>query len=117
VHHKAWSSLVTRWRQSFMAEVTQSLQQFGVKACPVCGSQDGLAIGRRPVLIVDGEFPPPVGGVPMEADRDRFLTFAVQIECTTCGHLMLFNAERYRTGKEPIMLVGAVDEDGRPIED
>ena len=53
----------------------------------------------------------------MEADPDRFLTFAVQIECATCGYLMLFNAERYRTGNEPIILVGAVDEDGRPIED
>jgi hypothetical protein len=107
---------VTRWRMSFMAEVTESLQQLGVKACPMCGSADGLGIGRRPVLIVDGEFPPTMINVPLEADPDRHVTFAVQIECTTCGYLMLFNSERYRTGDEPIMLVGAVDDEGHPLE-
>lgn len=107
---------MARWRVSFMAEVTQSLQQLGVTACPVCGSTDALGIGRRPVLLVDGEFPAAFSKVPMAADPDRQVTFAVQIECSTCGYIMLFNAERYRTGDEPILLVGAVDEDGNPLQ-
>jgi hypothetical protein len=107
---------VPRWRQSFMVEVTESLQRLGLKACPVCGSDDALGVGRRPVLLVEGEYPPTIGGVPLEADPDRFLTFAVKIECTTCGYLMLFNAERYRTGDEQIMVNGAVDEDGQPLQ-
>jgi hypothetical protein len=105
---------MARWRKTFMAEVAGTLQNLGVKACPMCGSAE-LGIGRRPVLIVDGEFPPPVGGVPLEADRDRQMTFAVQIECSTCGYLMLFNAERYRTGKEPILVVGETEEDEHPL--
>ncbi len=108
---------MTRWRQAFMVEVVEMLQRLGVKACPVCGSDadDALAIGRRPVLLVDGEFPPPVGGLPLASDPDRHVTFAVQIECTTCGYLMLFNAERYRTGEEPVLVVGETDEDERPL--
>jgi hypothetical protein len=98
-----------------MAEVTQSLQQLGMKACPMCGSAEGLAMGRRPVLLVDGEFPPSFSKVPMEDDPDRQVTFAAQVECTTCGYIMLFNAERHRTGDEPIMLVGEVDDEGRPL--
>jgi hypothetical protein len=104
-----------RWRKTFMAEVTGSLQNLGVKTCPVCGSVE-LGIGRRPVLIVDGEFPPPVGGLPLESDRDRQLTFAIQIECVTCGHLMLFNSERYRTGDEEILVCGLTDEEEGRLE-
>jgi hypothetical protein len=100
---------VSRWTKEFLAEVAQSLQQLGVRTCPVCGSEDGLAIGRRPVLIVDGEFPVSVGGIPMKADPDRSLMYAVQVECTTCGHLMHFNAERHRRGDEKILVIGEVE--------
>ena len=37
-----------RWRQTFMAEVAEMLQQLGLKACPVCGSMESLDIGRFP---------------------------------------------------------------------
>jgi ssDNA-binding Zn-finger/Zn-ribbon topoisomerase 1 len=94
---------------SFMAEVAKSVQHLGVKTCPVCGSEEGLSIGRRPVLIVDGEFPSSVGGTPLEADRDRLVTYAVQIECTTCGYLMHFNSERYRRGDEQTLVLGEVE--------
>ena len=66
--------------------------------------------------LVDGEFPPKVGGLPLEADFDRQVTFAVEIECTTCGHIMLFNAERYRTGDEAIMVAGLTDEEEDRLE-
>jgi hypothetical protein len=102
---------MTRWTRSFMEEVVGSLQRLGITACPVCGSEEALGIGRRPVLIVDGEFPPPVGGVPFEADPDRQVTFGVQIECTSCGYLMMFNAERHRTGDDPILVTGDVEEE------
>ena len=92
-----------RWRQSFIAEVSQALQQLGLRVCPVCGSADALGIGRFPVFVLDGG--PPADGndrLPGE-DHDFDLTFAVRIECTACGHLMLFNASKYRTGDEPIL--------------
>jgi hypothetical protein len=47
-----------RWRQAFMAEVHRSLQQLGMRACPVCGSAESLGMSPFPVLLVDGKFPP-----------------------------------------------------------
>ena len=87
-----------RWRQTFIAEVSQALQQLGLRACPVCGSAEGLGIGRFPAFWLDGG--PALGcdDLPLGEDHDYPLTFAIRIECTTCGHLMLFNAEKYRTG-------------------
>jgi hypothetical protein len=93
-----------RWRHSFIAEVSQALQQLGLRACPVCGSGDALGIGRFPVYVLDGGPPPGGEDLLLGGDDDHDLTFAVRIECTACGHLMLFNAQKYRTGQEPILV-------------
>ena len=93
-----------RWRQNFMAEVSRSLQQLGLRVCPVCCSSDTLAVGHFPLLLADGGPAPEAEDVPLGRDRDHDVTFAVRIECTACGHLMLFNAERYRTGDEHILV-------------
>ena len=45
----------------------------------------------------------------MEADPDRQVTFAVRVECTTCGYLMLFNAEQQHRGDEMILVTGQVE--------
>lgn len=102
-----------RWRRTFIAEVSEKLQQLGMTACPVCGSAESLGAGRFPVLLVDGEFPQGTDGGHLVEDRDLHITFAMQIECTTCGHLMLFNAERYRTGDEKILVLGPTEEEQR----
>jgi hypothetical protein len=93
-----------RWRRSFIAEVSQALQQLGLRACPVCGSADGLGIGRSPVFLLDGGPPAGDDDLPLGEDRDYDLTLAVRIECTACGHLMLFNANKYRTEDEKILV-------------
>ena len=100
-----------RWRQSFIAEVSQALQQLGLRACPICGSADALGIGRFPAFLLDGRPPPDVDDLRLGENHDYDLTFAVRIECTVCGHLMLFNTQKYRTGDEPILLPGAEEED------
>jgi hypothetical protein len=92
-------------RSAFMAEVSEKLQQLGMTACLVCGSAEPLDVGHFPLLLVDGEFPQGTDAGHLVEDRDLQMTFAVQIECTTCGHLMLFNAERYRTGDEKILML------------
>ena len=102
-----------RWRQSFIAEVSQSLQQLGLRACPVCGSADSLGVSRLPLLLADGGPPPDGDDVPLGKDRDHDITFAVRIECTACGHLMFFNAERYRTGDEGIMTQELAEEESQ----
>jgi hypothetical protein len=102
-----------RWRQSFIAEVSRALQQFGLKACPVCGSAGTLGIGRFPAFLLDGGPSPDVDDLPVGEDHDYDLTFAVRIECTACGHLMLFNAEKYRTGDEPILVRERAGDEGQ----
>jgi hypothetical protein len=102
-----------RWRQDFVAEVSQSLQQLGLRACPVCGSSDSLGVGHFPLFLVDGGPPPGAEDVPLGKDRDHDITFAIRIECSTCGHLMLFNAEKYRASDEAIMVRELPEEESR----
>ena len=106
-----------------MTEVAEALQQLGLAACPVCGSTESLSMSRFPVLVIEAGFPPGEDGFPGgsedgfpggEDDRSD-MTFAVRIECTTCGHLMLFNAERYRTGDEKIMVQGLTEDEERHL--
>ena len=90
-----------RWRGNFVTEVSHSLRQLGLQDCPVCGLTDSLGVGHSPVLLIDGGFPSCTDG-PAGKDRGD-LTFAVRIECGTCGYLMLFNAQRFRTADEKIL--------------
>jgi DNA-directed RNA polymerase subunit RPC12/RpoP len=91
-----------RWRQTFMAEVFESLQQLGLTACPVCGSPESLEMSPFPVVLIDGDFPPEAEALTAEEARGD-MTFAVRVECGTCGHLTLFNAQKFRTGDEKII--------------
>jgi hypothetical protein len=102
-----------RWRESFLAEVSQSLRQLGLKACSVCGLVGSLSVGHLPVLLVDGSFPPRIDDYPPVGDCDGDLTFAVRIECTACGYLMFFNAQRLRTADEKIIVPEETDEGGQ----
>jgi hypothetical protein len=102
-----------RWRQNFVAEVSQALQQLGLRACPVCGSADALGIGRSPVFLLDGGPAPSGDDLLLGEDRDYDVTLAVRIECTACGHLMLFNASKYRTEDEQILVREAAEEEAR----
>jgi hypothetical protein len=102
-----------RWRHSFIAEVSQALQQLGLRACPVCGSADALGIGRFPVFMLDGGLPSSGDDSPLGEDHDYDLTFAVRIECTACGHLMLFNSSKFRTGDEQILVRERAHEEGQ----
>ena len=103
-----------RWRHSFIAEVSQALQQLGLRACPICGLADALGIGRSPVFLLDGGPPPDGDDLTLGEDHDYDLTFAVRVECTACGYLVLFNASKYRTGDEPILVRDRADEDRQP---
>jgi hypothetical protein len=102
-----------RWRQSFMVEVAQSLQLLGLNTCPVCGLADSLSASHLPVLLVDGGFPASTDDHCRAEERDGDLTFALRIECTACGYLMLFNAERFRTGDDKIIVPEGLEAGGQ----
>jgi hypothetical protein len=90
-----------------MAEVFGALHQLGLRACPVCGSADPLSMSPFPVILVDGDFAAEAEAYFSEAEHGD-LTLAIRVECRTCGNLLLFNAQRFRTGDEKIMQAGVV---------
>src|ERR1700751_3338481 len=81
------------WPPAFMAEVFETLQQLGLRACPVCGSAESLTMSPFPVVMGEGRVPPQGNELPPGESRAGALTSAVRIECAICGHLMLFNAQ------------------------
>jgi hypothetical protein len=100
-----------RWHHSFLAVVGQRLRQLGLRACPVCGRADALRVSPFPVLVTDAG---PVPDAAAEAGAPEHLggiTVAVQAECAACGHWMLFNSLRFRTGQETIVLLETDDEE------
>jgi hypothetical protein len=101
-----------RWHQTFMTEVMGSLQRLGLRACPVCGSGEPLTMGRSPVFLVDGDMLPNDDAPARHEHNDSELSLAVRVECSTCGHLMLFNALRYRTADEKILIPEPAEGEG-----
>jgi hypothetical protein len=95
-----------------MAEVVRTLQQLGMKACPVCGLAESLNMNDFPVLLADGR--PPLGVHALGEYHEGDVTFAVRLDCITCGHLMLFDAQRYRTGDEKILVLGLAEDEDSP---
>lgn len=101
-----------RWRRTFMAEVARTLQELGMKACPVCGLAESLNMNDFPVLLADGRLPLGVDALGESHEVD--LTFAVRMDCMICGHLMLFDAQRYRAGDEKILVLGLAEDEDSP---
>ena len=100
-----------RWHHGFLAVVGHRLRQLGLRACPVCGRADSLRVSPFPVLVTDAG---PVPGAAARAGAPEHLgsiTVAVQAECAACGHWMLFNSLKFRTGQERIMLLEADEEE------
>jgi hypothetical protein len=104
-----------RWHHSFLATVGQRLQQLGVRACPVCGRADSLRVSPFPVLVTDaGPVPGAAAGAPEDLGG---ITVAVEAECAACGHWMLFDSLKFRTGQDRIMLFEVDEEEqGHPEE-
>ena len=101
-----------RWHHSFLAAVGQRLQQLGLRACPVCGRADSLRVSPFPVLLTDGgPVPGAAAPAPVQEHVDD-ITTAVKAECAVCGHWMLFDSLKFRTGQERIVLFEA-DEEGQ----
>jgi hypothetical protein len=103
---------MSRWRKSFIVEVHEKLSQLGLQACPVCGSAE-LRIARDPVLALIGGFPRAMSSAD---DLQVSTDFLLRVECVSCGHLLLFNAERFRAGDAPILVMGLSEQDEKLLE-
>ena len=106
-----------RWHHGFLAVVGQRLQQLGVRACPVCGRADSLRMSPFPVLLTDEG---PVRGAAAPAGgQEHFddITAAVKADCAACGHWMLFDSLKFRTGPERIVLFEVDEEDQRHADE
>jgi hypothetical protein len=106
-----------RWHHSFLATVGQRLQEFGMRACPVCGRGDSLRVSPFPVLVTDAG--PVPGAAAGTGAREHLgdITVAVQAECAGCGHWMLFDSLKFRTGQDRITLFEVDEEEpGHPEE-
>lgn len=100
-----------RWHRSFLAAVGHRLQQLGLRACPVCGRADSLRVSPFPVLLTDAR--PVRGAVTRAWPQEHFhdITAAVKAECAMCGHWILFDSLKFRTGQERITLFEADKEE------
>ena len=76
----------------------------------MCGSAESLGMSPYPVLLVEGEFLSDADDPLAGEEREGDLTFAIRVDCIMCGHLMLFDSTRYRTGDEKIMMRGPAGE-------
>jgi Zn ribbon nucleic-acid-binding protein len=93
-----------------MFEVFARLCQLGMQACPVCRSANTLGVSPFPTFISEAKPSTGTDGLPSWEEPDVDLTFAVRVECTICGYLMLFNSQQYRTADEKILTLEAYEE-------
>jgi Zn ribbon nucleic-acid-binding protein len=93
-----------------MFEIFAGLRQLGMQACPVCRSTDTLSVSPFPTFISEAQPSTGTDGLSAWREPGVDLTFAVRVECTTCGYLMLFNSQQYRTADEKILTLEACEE-------
>lgn len=103
---------MARWRKTFLLEVAGKLQQLGLTRCPVC---QGERIGAlpHPIVALVGGLPPKASNVE---DPEVTTDYLVRIECFLCGHILLFNAEQFRTGDDAILISGLTEQEEAELE-
>lgn len=96
-----------RFRQKTLKEIAEHIVRLGLAKCPVCGSESSLGASPYPVLLSFGGF----HHEPRDPrhDPEANVWFAVNVECQVCGHMMLFNSERFHHGNEPVLFQGSIE--------
>jgi len=87
-----------RFTDAFLIEMQEQLGRLGLRTCLVCQS-DELLFDRRPQVAT-------VGGLDVRAPltENTNIVYLIRVECSTCGHVLTFNSERFRDGDSPILL-------------
>jgi hypothetical protein len=95
-----------RFRSKTQQEIMARLSQLGLSSCSVCQT-GALFVSPYPVLVNFGGFP--VDPSDPRHDPDANVWFALKVECDVCGHMMLFNSERYHGPDEKVLYRGPVE--------
>lgn len=74
--------------------IRTDLQRLGLHDCPVCKGS-ALHTDRRPVWMY-------VGGTADTRDATTNMVFLLRVFCDVCGHVLLFDVERFVKGDERI---------------
>jgi hypothetical protein len=101
-----------RWRKTFLVEVKEKLAQLGLMNCAVCESEH-LTVHRFPFLALMGDLPPNIGNLD---DTEVIVEYLVRVECGICGYVMLFSAERFRTGDDETLVRGMTEQEEDELE-
>lgn len=101
-----------RWRKAFLVEIKEKLAQLGLMNCTVCGSEH-LTVHRFPFLALMGNLPPNISSVD---DTEVIVEYLVRVECGICGYVMLFSAERFRTGDDELLVLGMTEQEEDELE-
>jgi hypothetical protein len=92
-----------RFRKKSLDQMTQRLVELGLSKCPICQT-GAILVSPRPAIIS-------VGGFHHEKDDPRYdpeanVIFAVKLTCDVCGHMMLFDSEKFSPGDERSLIKG-----------
>ncbi len=101
-----------RWRKTFLVEVKEKLAQLGLMNCAVCESEH-LTVHRFPFLALMGNLPPNISNLD---DAEVIVEYLVRVECGICGYVMLFSAERFRTGGDETLVRGMTEQEEDDLE-
>ncbi len=78
------------WTNAARHQMSDTIRQMGLLACPICGA-DSLGVDTRPVLL-------PIGGAPWRPEgepRRGDVFFMVSVRCEMCAYSMLFDSEKF----------------------
>jgi hypothetical protein len=83
------------FRQESIEEIVANIKRMGgLEACPICAGTNLLA-DQRP-MVAD------VGGTQNLQDSATNITYHLRVVCDGCGYVLLFDAERHRSGDHPL---------------
>lgn len=89
--------------KKFTREMVDAVTALGLLTCLVCGSE-ALTANRKPTLLLVGGLASGSGDPPNDPGANVIYGFTVQ--CSVCGHILLFDLENHRGPDEPVPIRG-----------
>lgn len=86
-----------KWARPVLEEMTTRIAQMGLDHCSVCGTGT-LGVLERPIVANMGGIP---GG--KSEDSGTNILFWIGVECSVCGHVMLFESQQHISGSTPAL--------------